>query len=224
MTSSSLPHLQAHHRDFAAFRDVMIDTSASRFGPLWWGVWDQLVTPPAGATVVDLGTGPGMLLPHLRARGYRAIGVEVQPRMLEHARTLAASCGAEIVEADLATLPLPLPDGVADVVTAVHLFHELEFPPPLLAEAHRLLRPPGADAGGLLRPGGVLVLYDWVKRPLADYLEGKEPDADTLQHFREHCLFSPEDLEFLVTRAGFRVRETVGRKGGHYAMIVAERA
>lgn len=214
MATSSLPHLQRHHRDFVAFRDAMIETSASRFGPIWWGVWDQLVRPPPDPTVVDLGTGPGLLLEALRLRipGARLVGVEVQPAMLAHAREVAARCNAEIVEADLGAGPLPLPDSVADVLTAVHLFHELPHPPALLEEAARLLK-----------PGGVLVLYDWLKRPLADYLDGGAPDPDALQHFREHCLFALEDVEFLLGRAGFAVRESVLRRGGRFAIVVAEK-
>jgi SAM-dependent methyltransferase len=214
MSTSSLPHLLRHHRDFAAFRDVMIETAAGRYGALWWGLWEQLVRPPAGATIVDLGTGPGLLLPLLRSRhpDARVIGVEVQPAMLAHARGLAAGCGAEIVEADVAVGPVPLPDGVANVVTAVHLLHELPWPAPLVDEFRRLLA-----------PGGVLVLYDWVKQPLEAYLDGGEPTEDAIEHFREHCLFAPEDLEFLLRRAGFTIRETVLRRGGKYAIIVAER-
>lgn len=214
MSHPSLPHLLRHHRDFTAFRDTMLETSPSRHGPLWWGMWEQLVRPPAAGTFVDIGTGPGLLLGMLRARypDGRVIGVEVQPVMLAAARPLAEACGAEIVEADVAAGPLPLPDGVADVVTAVHLFHELPFPPALLAEVQRLLR-----------PGGVFVMYDWVKRPLQDYLEGGPLDEDTLQHYREHCLFSADDLEWMVTQAGFRVRELIGRRGGRYAIVVAEK-
>ncbi|MDP2313570.1 MAG: class I SAM-dependent methyltransferase [Pseudomonadota bacterium] len=214
MHHSSLPHLERHHRDFEAFRDTMIETAVGRFGPIWWGVWDQLVRPVAAPTLVDLGTGPGMLLPQLRARhpDARIVGVEVQPAMLGHARPLAAGCGAEIVEADVGAGPVPLPDGVADVVTAVHVLHELEHPPSLVAEMRRLLA-----------PGGVAVLYDWVKRPLAEYLDGAPLTPDTLQHFREHCLFTPEDLEFLLRREGFAIRETIGRRGGRYAIVVAER-
>ncbi|MFZ5476058.1 MAG: class I SAM-dependent methyltransferase [Myxococcota bacterium] len=214
MPHPSLAHLQRHHRDFEAFRDVMIETARTRFGPLWWGVWDQLVAAAPDATVVDLGCGPGVLLEGLRARfpKGRHVGVEVQPAMLAHARAHAARAGAEIVEADVATPPVPLPDGVADVVTSVHVLHELEYPPPLLAEARRLLR-----------PGGVFVLYDWVKRPLAEYLEGAEPTPDLLEHFREHCLYTQEDLTFLLGREGFAVREIVGRKGGRYVIVVAER-
>lgn len=210
----SLPHLQRHHRDFASFRDAMIETSATRFGPIWWGVWDQLVRPPAGATLVDLGTGPGLLLPRQRARhpDARIVGVEVQPAMLAHARGVAEAAGAELVEHDISAGPVPLPDGVADVVTAVHVFHELPHPPPLLDEMARLLK-----------PGGVAVLYDWVRRPLADYLDGGALTEDSLGHFREHCQFTADDLEFLVQRAGLRVRETIGRRGGRYAIVVAER-
>jgi hypothetical protein len=34
----SLDHLQAHHRDFASFRDAMIESSGRRFGLIWWGI------------------------------------------------------------------------------------------------------------------------------------------------------------------------------------------
>ena len=211
--NESLDHLLAHHGDFASFRDAMIETSAGRFGPIWWGVWDQQVRASGAVTVVDLGTGPGLLLPMLRQRLplARLIGVEVQPVMLQSAHATAAACGAEIVEADLAA-PLPLPDAAADVVLAVMSFHELQFPPPLIEEAFRLLK-----------PGGVFVMYDWVKRPLADYLRDRVLDEDMLQHFREHCLFSSDDLVFLVERAGMTIREVIGRRGGNYTIIVAEK-
>ena len=210
---TSIPHLQGHHGDFAAFRDAMIETSPGRFGPLWWGIWDQHVHPDPGATLLDLGTGPGLLLESLRLRhpGARLIGVEIQPMMLEAARAIATRVGAELVEADLGT-PVPLPDAVADVLTAVMVFHELVYPPAMLEEALRLLA-----------PGGTLVLYDWVKWPLADYLEGKALDQDLLQHFREHCLFAQEDLDYLVRRAGFEIVESIGRRGGHFAVIVARK-
>lgn len=210
---SSLPHLEAHHGDFVAFRDVMISTAAARFGPIWWGVWAQLVRPPPAPTLVDLGCGPGMLLPLLREHhpDARIVGVDTQPAMLAYARALAPQCGAEILEADLAGR-VPLPDGVADVVTAVHLLHELPFPIPLVDEMWRILK-----------PGGVLVLYDWVKFPLEAYLEGEEPTEARIAHFREHCLYAVEDLQFLLRRRGFGIRESLTRRDGCYAILVAER-
>ena len=69
----------------------------------------------------------------------------------------------------------------------------------------------------------MFVLYDWVKRPLQSYLGDKALDAGLLQHFREHCLFSSDDLTFLVERAGMSICEVVGRRGGNYAIIVARK-
>lgn len=210
----SLPHLQGHHGDFARFRDVMIETSEGRFGPIFWGVWDHHVELPAGGTLVDLGTGPGLLLPRMRARypSARIVAVEMQPEMLEVAREQAEQSRVELVEADLAR-PLPLEEGIADVVTAIMVFHELAFPPILLDHVVRLLK-----------PGGTLVLWDWVKRPLSRYLEeDQDLTEDVLQHFREHCLFAAEDLEFLCQRVGLEIVERVDRRGGNFALIVARK-
>jgi len=211
----SMPHLAAHHGDFASFRDVMIETSVGRFGAIWWGVMGQHVLPslPADASVVDLGTGPGLLLPMLRERLPEAsiTGVEIQPVMLETARELAAGCDARIVEADLGG-PLPIADASADLTLAVMSFHELPHPPVLLEHAARITK-----------PGGIFVIYDWVKRPLRDYMGDKEMSEDLLQHFREHCLFAADDLAYLTEQAGFETLEVVGRRGGRYAIIVARR-
>lgn len=208
-----LEHLLAHHGDFAAFRDAMIQSSAGRFGPMWWGFWEQYAAPLQPTTVVDLGTGPGLLLPMLRARcpNARLIGVEVQPEMLGPAAENAAAAQAELLRADL-NRALPLPDEVADVVIAVMVLHELPFPPTLLAEARRLLR-----------PGGRMLIYDWVKQPLREYLGDRALTPALLDHFREHCLFSPDDLVSLCGAAGLHPLEVVGRRGGAYAMLAVER-
>ncbi len=209
---AGLEHLQAHHGDFANFRDAMIQSSAGRFGPIWWGVFDTYVHQ--AESVVDLGTGPGLLLPMLRARlpDAQITGVEVQPEMLEPATENAALAGATLLQANLEQ-PLPLPDGCADLVTCVMVFHELPHPPPLMAEMARLLK-----------PGGRILLYDWLRRDLRNYLdEEQELTPGTLQHFREHCLFSLDDLEFLAERNGLRVLESVGRRGGRFAILALEK-
>ncbi len=216
-TFRSHDHLLAHHGDFARFVDTMIETTPGRFGAIWWGVWNQHVVPPEQAedrfTIVDLGTGPGLLLPMLRERHPRAelVGVEIQPEMLKVARRSAERAGARLVEADLAD-PLPLDAASADVVTLVMAFHELAHPPAILDEIARILR-----------PGGRLVLYDWVRRPLEAYLEGGDPTPEALAHFREHCLFAPEDLEFLCRRVGLEIIERIDRRGGNFSIVVARR-
>ncbi|MSP91951.1 MAG: class I SAM-dependent methyltransferase [Myxococcales bacterium] len=209
--TSTLTHLLAHHRDFEDFRALMQETSAGRFGAIWWGVWQQYVAPvlPPTGLVIDLGCGPGGLFAPLRKvmPEVRIVGVEVQPAMLRAARELAIEVGATIVEADL-NGALPLPDNVADVVTAVHVLHELPFPVPLLREALRVLR-----------PGGAFLLFDWVRQPLRQYTNGAVLTPDLLQHFREHCLFTADDLAYLCDDVGFRVLEVIGRRNNQYAML-----
>jgi SAM-dependent methyltransferase len=139
------------------------------------------------------------------------VGVEVQPAMLQTARAQAADCGATILEANLG-LPLERPSESVDLITAVMVLHELLHPPAATQEIARVLR-----------PGGLVLVYDWVRRPLADYAEGAALSPDMVQHFREHCLFTAEDWAFMLERAGLEVREIIGRSNNRFAIIVAEK-
>jgi SAM-dependent methyltransferase len=120
---------------------------------------------------------------------------------------VADDIGASVVEADLAA-PVPLPDGCADAVTAVHVLHELPFPLPLLREARRIAK-----------SGATLLLFDWVRQPLDQYVADQPLDADLLQHFREHCAFTPDDLAYLCRATGWKVLEVIGRRNNGYAMV-----
>ncbi len=211
MSHPSLDHLRAHHGEFETFRDLMVATSAGRFGPVFWGVWQQYVAPtlPASPTLVDLGCGPGGLFAPLHERHPDAaiVGVEVQPAMLTTARENARAVGGRIIEADLAQ-PLPLADASADAVVASMVLHEMPWPTLLLREIHRCLR-----------PGGAALIFDWVRQPLETYVGDAELTPDLLQHFREHCAFTPEDLVFLSRSAGLQVAEVIGRRGGQHVML-----
>jgi ubiquinone/menaquinone biosynthesis C-methylase UbiE len=102
-----------------------------------------------GEVLVDIGTGRGELLAvAMQAGAARAIGVEYADAAVALAhRTLAAQgVGAEVVLADARAVPLP--DGVADLVTLLDVVEHLT-PAELagaLAEARRLLRPGGRIA------------------------------------------------------------------------------
>ena len=211
MNHESLHHLHDHHGDFDAFCQLMTESAKGRFGPLWWGVWDQYALPalPEAGTVLDLGCGPGGLFAPLRQRHPRVaiVGVEVQPSMLRAARNLGAQLGCRIVEADLVA-PLPLDDASVDVAVAAMVLHEMPNPLLLLREVARLLK-----------PGGVWLIYDWVRQPLRRYVGDEPLDAGRLQRFREHCLYAPDDLAFLCEHVGLEVLEVIGRRGGDYAML-----
>jgi 2-polyprenyl-6-hydroxyphenyl methylase / 3-demethylubiquinone-9 3-methyltransferase len=95
----------------------------------------------AGALLVDLGCGAGLLAPHAARLGYRHVGVDLGVTAL----SLARAHGVVPVRGDVARLPLA--DGVADVVSAGEI---LEHVPDLRAAV--------AEACRVLRPGGTLVI------------------------------------------------------------------
>jgi 2-polyprenyl-6-hydroxyphenyl methylase/3-demethylubiquinone-9 3-methyltransferase len=95
--------------------------------------------PPAapGAVLVDIGCGGGLLAPHARRLGYRHVGVDLSTTGLGVARRH----GVLPVRADAARLPLP--DGVADAVSAGEILEHVVDAAAVVAEACRVLRPGG---------------------------------------------------------------------------------
>ncbi|MGW4462422.1 methyltransferase domain-containing protein [Micromonospora sp. NPDC004704] len=95
----------------------------------------------AGAVLVDMGCGAGLLAPHVAGHGYRHVGVDLTRSALAQ----AAGHGVVTVNGDATALPLR--DRCADVVAAGEL---LEHVPDWRAAV--------AEACRVLRPGGTLVL------------------------------------------------------------------
>jgi ubiquinone/menaquinone biosynthesis C-methylase UbiE len=93
--------------------------------------------------VVDVGCGPGFLLGCLQTWFHDAelIGIDQSEDLLNVAQSRCKSMAA--LKGDASALPLP--DGFADAVFALHVVEHLAQPSEFFAEAHRVVRP-----GGLL--------------------------------------------------------------------------
>lgn len=110
--------------------------------------------PATPAEVLDLGSGTGFLSFLLAELGHRVRGVDLADNMLARARLKAAARGLDITfEKGDAQAPPGQPASV-DVVTSRYLFWTLHDPATLLAASARLLR-----------PGGVLIIFDGIWFP-----------------------------------------------------------
>jgi SAM-dependent methyltransferase len=113
--------------------------------------------PPGVRRVLDLGTGDGRLLAHVRelAPDVTGVGVDFSPEMLAAARErFAGDDGVELVAHDLAA-PLPAL-GRFDAVISSMAIHHLE---------HDRKRALYAEAFDLVAPGGVFANFEHVASP-----------------------------------------------------------
>lgn len=108
----------------------------------WIAVARASLVPPAaraGSVLVDVACGGGVMAPHVEARGYRHVGVDLSRSAVHVARRH----GVRAVRADVHTLPLD--DACADVVVAGEVLEHVTDLSTVVAEVCRVLRP-----GGLL--------------------------------------------------------------------------
>ena len=122
---------------------------------VWDRVRDEALGPPThlgrlvdwvdpGGTVVDLGTGTGVLLSSLAESADHVIGVDASPEMLDVARQRISADELTDTELRLGTLEhLPLSDAEADTMVANLVLHHVADPPEVLREIHRGLSPDG---------------------------------------------------------------------------------
>lgn len=104
-------------------------------------------------TIVDIGAGTGLLSAAFARLAPRATvyAADLSDAMLAWMTAhLPEDVADHIVPLKAEESAVPLPDGIADLVTMVALYHELDEPRASLAEALRLLR-----------PGGRLLIVDW---------------------------------------------------------------
>ena len=89
-----------------------------------------------GELIIDLGCGNGMLLPFVRGRFDRYVGVDA-------IRHESFPGDAEFIKCDLDNCRTPLPDACADLAVGVEIIEHLENPRAFFRELARLTRPGG---------------------------------------------------------------------------------
>ena len=107
--------------------------------------------PRTAQKLLDVGSGPGLLLERAQHRGWDATGIEPSHQAAEHARSLGASvCEAFLDDELAAELLRAAGDSEEGAFDCIHAAEVLEHLPDPRAMVQRMVR--------LLRPGGVLVL------------------------------------------------------------------
>jgi SAM-dependent methyltransferase len=127
---------------------------ASRLGRITDAVEEQLILelvgPPVGLRILDVGCGDAALAVALAQRGALVTGVDADPRMLAAGRARAEACGVapELVQGDIRALPFA--GASFDVVLAVTVLCFVDDAALAVREMARVLRPGGRLAIGEL--------------------------------------------------------------------------
>jgi ubiquinone/menaquinone biosynthesis C-methylase UbiE len=162
--------------------------------------------------VVDVGCGTGNLLPFISASGARMDGYTGVDLSLEMLRTAVGK--ARDVEARTAFVAgdagrLPLRDASFDTAVSASVLHYWDDAHAGLAEIRRVLR-----------PGGRLLLVDWLRDPLPMRLLNAWMRTTRVRYRR---MYSRAELVDALAAAGFRVQaEACGSAGGAWRLIAIE--
>ncbi len=164
---------------------------------------------PRGGRALDVGCAAGFCMAVLRERGFETHGVEVSPTIAQHA---IEHFGFDTVH--VGTLEsAPLAEQSFDLITMWDVIEHVVDPASLLAQAR-----------GLLKPGGLLVLETQDIDSRFARLLG--PSWHHYKHAEHIYHFTAPTLTTLLQQSGFAVDKLTHRYGGKFVSLdfIAERA
>src|SRR5687768_16027681 len=136
---------------------------------------------PGGASVLDVGCGPGVDTGSLALRGVNTVGLDIAAAMLELA---APHTGGHVVQADQRCLPFA--DGTFHGVWANASFQHV---------SKADMRDVATELGRVMRTGGVLSLIV----PLGQ-VDGLAMRKDGVEACRWYSFFEPDELRAILRR------------------------
>jgi ubiquinone/menaquinone biosynthesis C-methylase UbiE len=141
-----------------------------------------------GATVLDIGTGPGVLLVELATLrpDLRVTGVDPSADMVAAARRKLTGFGDRADAAVGEAARLPFPDGSFDLVLSSLSLHHWQRPADAAPELRRVLR-----------PGGKVCVYDFRSAPFDALVT--PGDRQTRTKVRSGIPFAPALTRLVVT-------------------------
>ena len=187
----------------------------------WYGemmrgwAFGQGIAP--GATVLELGCGPGNLSADMAAHGWQVTGADRSEKMLARARG-GAGGAARYVEAD--ALKLPFDTGVFDAVLSASLINLVPDRPAMLSEIARVLGPGGTVTMLFPNPG-----FDATRaQQLATARDIRGLSGAALRLWaRSASKLDPGSLMSELASAGFGAATHSSTLDGNIAIVTAHR-
>ena len=185
-------------RDERALRR-QLERYTLRFNDAFWRFWDEHVAPvlPPAPVILDVGPGPGLFLRDLSERLPDATlhGVDDNEAMVENARSLDYAGPSP---------SLLLANVEHALLTMAAVLYGFDDPFTFLRE----------QAARVLKPEGRMLLFDWFRQPMREYIERRliepgEPEElryeRALAQFRIHNKYTLDDWRWILAESGMRI-------------------
>jgi len=194
--------------DFSNFLEVQTKTA--------WGrtlvAFSAFCNLKPASTVLDVGTGPGLLASIFAQNGSRALGVDIDFTLL------AARISPNLAQAD--AFHLPFESATFDLITSVNVLFLLENPIDVLSHWRTFLKPDGQLC--LLNPSENLSVA--TAKTLADQRDLDGTSRQSLLNWasnaESHARWTEAETKFLLAAAGFRLVEACLKVGPGFARLI----